>query len=407
MIINLQTTPHMNIKFLTRSILLVLIFAGNSILAQTKYQKDFIEFWTDIHNHYAYLEQQDIDWNKVRELYEPQTEKISTNDEFIQLLENVIIELHNGHSSLSTNLITSNWIIPSGSDLYVEKQGDKFYIRDVRIGFGADLLGMKIGTEVKRFNGKPIEGQLKKFLPKFTDNPNQKMYKHALAMLFAGTHDRNREITVIEDGKEKTYAPITYRNRDELLYSKALNKNTAYIKINNSLGNNNLIAEFDKTLDSLFQFKNLVIDLTETPGGGNSTVARAMMGRFTSQLLPYQIHEYDEKQYQTKRHWLEYVTPRKEIYKGNVYILVGRWTGSMGEGIAIGFDGMKRARIIGTEMAGLIGAISNFQLTETRIGFQFPTERLYHINGTPREDFLPEILTQNSEQTLQKAKEIK
>ncbi len=58
-------------------------------------------------------------------------------------------------------------------------------------------------------------------------------------------------------------------------------------------------------------------------------------------------------------------------------------------------------------MAGLIGAISNFQLTETKIGFQFPTERLYHINGIPRENFLPEILTQNSEQTIQKAKEIK
>jgi len=79
----------------------------------------------------------------------------------------------------------------------------------------------------------------------------------------------------------------------------------------------------------------------------------------------------------------------------------------MGEGMAVGFDGMKRAKIIGTEMAGLIGAISNFQLPETKIGFQFPTERLYHINGTPREDFIPEIQTKNSEETLQKAKEIR
>ena len=58
-------------------------------------------------------------------------------------------------------------------------------------------------------------------------------------------------------------------------------------------------------------------------------------------------------------------------------------------------------------MAGLIGAISNFQLRETKIGFQFPTERLYHINGTPRENFVPEMLTQNSEETIQKAGEIR
>lgn len=393
-------------KFQINSILLILFLMCNSMFAQTKYQKDFVEFWTDINNHYAYLQQQKIDWKKVREVYEPQAAIISDDDEFIQFLESILNELYNGHSSLNTNLETSNRLIPSGSDMRIEKSGNKFYIKDLRKGFGADLSGLKIGMEIKLFNGNPIEEQLKKNLPKFTDNHNQKMYQYALDMLFAGTHNTKREITVIENGKKKSYFPVTYGNRDELLYSKILNKNTACIKINNSLGNNNLIAEFDKTLDSLFQFKNLVIDLTETPGGGNTTVARAIMGRFITQLLPYQIHEFDEEKYQTKRHWVEYVTPRKEIYKGNVYILVGRWTGSMGEGMAIGFDGMKRAKIIGTEMAGLIGAISNFQLTETEIGFQFPTERLYHINGTPRENFLPEIKTQNSEETIQKAKEI-
>lgn len=393
-------------KFPIKSIFLILFSVCNSMFAQTKYQKDFVEFWTDINNHYAYLEQQNIDWNKVRKIYEPKSAIISDDDEFIQFLEAVLNELYNGHSSLNTNLETSNRLIPSGSDMRIEKSGNKFYIKDLRKGFGADLSGLKIGMEIKLFNGNPIEEQLKKFLPKFTDNHNKKMYQYALDMLFAGTHDTKREITVIENGKEKTYFPVTYGNRDELLYSKVLNTNTAYIKINNSLGNNNLIAEFDKTLDSLFRFKNLVIDLTETPGGGNTTAARAIMGRFITKLLPYQIHEFDEKQYQTKRHWVEYVTPRKEIYKGNVYILVGRWTGSMGEGMAIGFDGMKRAKIIGTEMAGLIGAISNFQLTNTEIGFQFPTERLYHVNETARENFLPEILTQNSEQTIQKLKEI-
>ncbi len=57
-------------------------------------------------------------------------------------------------------------------------------------------------------------------------------------------------------------------------------------------------------------------------------------------------------------------------------------------------------------MAGLLGAISNFRLTETKIGFQFPTERLYHINGIPREEFIPKILCKNIEETLEKAKEV-
>lgn len=396
----------MNTKFLKSLIFFFLLCAGKEGFAQSKYQKDFVEFWTDINHHYAYLEQQKIDWNKVREIYEPQAEKIRTDSAFIGLLEQVLNELHNGHSSLNTNLNSSNRLIPSGADLYVEKVNNKYIIKDLRKGFGADLSGLKIGMEVRLFNGKPIEPQLKKWLPRFTTDPNPEMYQYALDMLFAGTHDTKREITVIGEGKEKVFAPVTYGNSEELIYSKVLHKNTAYIKINNSLGKNNLIAAFDQTLDSLFQHRNLIIDLTETPGGGNSTVARAIMGRFTDKQLPYQMHEFDEKEYQTKRHWVEYVTPRKEIYTGNVYLLVGHWTGSMGEGIAIGFDGMQRAIIIGTKMAGLIGAISNFQLTETKIGFQFPTERLYHINGTPREQFVPGIRTAHIEATIQKAREI-
>lgn len=284
-------------------LLVIFFFIGKTVFSQSKYQKDFIEFWTDINNNYAYLDQQKIDWKKVKEIYEPKTDNISNDYEFIQFLENVLNELYNGHSSLNVNLKTSNRLIPSGSDIYVEKLEDKFYIKDLRKGFGADLSGLKIGMEVKLFNRKPIDEQLSKFLPKFTDAPNKKMYQYALDMLFAGTHDTNREITIIENGIETKYFPITYRNReDELLYKKILNTNTAYIKINNSLGNNNLIKEFDKSLDSLYSYKNLVIDLTETPGGGNTTVARSIMGRFINKKLPYQIHELDEKEYETKRY---------------------------------------------------------------------------------------------------------
>jgi len=398
----------MNRKFLTKlTVTLLILINSYSAFAQTKYQKDFNEFWSDINDNYAYFNQQGIDWKKVKKIYEPQAEKTSSDGEFIQLLENMLNELYNGHSSLNTNLKTSNRLIPSGSDLHIEKAEKRYIIKDLRKGFGADLAGLKIGMEVTLFNGKTIDEQLKKFLPKFTDQYNQKMLQYAIDMLFAGKHDTEREIVAMENGKPTTFRPVSYGNRNELFYSKILNKTTAYIKINNSLGNNNLIAAFDQALDSLFQYRNLVIDLTETPSGGNSTVARAIMGRFTDRLLPFQVHEFDEKEYQTKRHWQEYVTPRKKTYTGKVYVLVGHWTGSMGEGMAIGFDAMKRAKIIGTQMAGLLGAISNFRMSETKIGFQFPTERLYHINGTPREDFLPKILTHNIEETMEKAREIK
>ncbi|AQX51014.1 S41 family peptidase [Elizabethkingia anophelis] len=393
-----------------RILLFGFLFSLNTIWSQTKYQKDFNEFWNDIDQKYAYLNEQQINWQKVKEIYSPKVAEINNTYAFVQFLEKVLNELHNGHSSLNTNLDISNKLVPSGQDLYVEKEQNKYIIADVRKESGAEKSGLKAGMEVSLFNRKNIDDQLKQFLPTYTDQYTPAMYQYALDMLFAGTHNVKREIAIVEKDKSVNFYPDNFSAQSgnkQLLESKILNKKTAYLKVNNSLGNNNLISIFDKALDSLLNYKNLVIDLTETPSGGNTTVARAIMGRFTDKILPYQVHEFDEVKYQTKRHWVEYVVPRGKTYKGKLYILVGHWTGSMGEGMAIGFDGMKRAKIMGTKMAGLIGAISGFQMTETKIGYQFPTERLYHVNGTPREDFVPGICTKNTEETLRKAFEIK
>ncbi|MCC5929136.1 MAG: hypothetical protein JJU28_07805 [Cyclobacteriaceae bacterium] len=376
---------------------------------QTKYEKDFNEFWNDVNTHHAYLAQQGIDWEKVKEIYQPLVSQVTNDIEFIQFLEAVINELHNGHISLNTNLETSNRIIPGGQDLFVQKMNDKFFITDIRKGFGAEVCGLKIGDEIVLFNGKAIPEQVEGFLPKSAVNHTLEMKQYALNMLFAGTHDSKRTITINKNGNHIHYFPDSAHTSetDNLIETKILNKTTAYIKINNSLGNLKTIEVFDRAIDDFLEYKNLIIDLTETPGGGNTTIARCIMGRFIDKTASYQQHEFDEKEFQTQRMWVEYVRPRKTQFKGKLFVLVGRWTGSMGEGIAIGFDGINRARVIGTEMAGLLGAIQNFSLSETKIGFQIPTERLYHINGTPREKYKPKVLTNNIEETLKKINEIK
>lgn len=384
-------------------ILLALLPA--TLSGQTKYERDFDEFWNLVNENYAYFNQQNIDWNKVREIYQPQAEGVTSQDEFVSFLEQVINELYNGHSSLNTNLNSSNRIIPSGSDLFVKKAGDTFVISDVRRNSASEKCGLKPGMNLVSFNEKAIEPQLKQFLPKYTESYNEAMYEYAVNMLFAGTHDKERKIAVSENNSVKTYLPDrsdAIEKTDRVLEYKILDKNTGYININNSLGNNKLIEEFDHALDSLMKTDKLIIDISETPGGGNSAVARAMMGRFIEKEMPYQRHECDETAYCIRRSWIEFVSPRAPVYKQEVIVLVGHWTGSMGEGIAIGFDGLKRAKIVGTPMAGLIGAIDGFRLSQTQIGFQIPTERLFHINGTPREKYQPNIRCSNIYESWEK-----
>lgn len=383
----------------------LLFLISFQVFSQNKYEEDFLEFWNDYNNNYAYFEEQGIDWQRVKALYQPQALLVKNDYEFTKLLEKVVNELHNGHVTLQNNYTDSNRIIPSGADIFVEKRGNLFYIADVRDNSKAKACGLKPGMQIIAFYDKNVLPYLDNFLPKTVEKHNEAMYSYALNMLFAGRYDMNREITILENGKRKTFYPDVENVAEDksLLSYKILPGNIGYIKINNCLWNNDLIAAFDTALDSLMNTKSMILDLTDTPSGGNTTVARAIMGRFTDKELPYQKHVINEKQYGTVRSWVEYVLPRKTIYKNKLVVMAGHWTGSMGEGMVIGFDAMKRAKITGTKMAGLLGTIYTYRAKNSNVGYCIPSEKMYHINGTPREKFVPEYPTENQEQTFLKA----
>jgi C-terminal processing protease CtpA/Prc len=376
---------------------------------QNKYQKDFEYYWNTVNDNFAYFDTQKTDWEKVKMIYQPVADTITSNRSFIAFLEQVNHELYNGHISLNTNLPSSNRLIPTGADLWVEYQQKHFVITAIRKDFNADLCGLKRGMRITHFDGTPMDSAIQKFLPKSVLNYDNRMKEYAANMLLAGTHNAKRAITVVSNGTHKTYYPDNIQNKKasnhKIIEHKVIAPNLGYIKINNSLGDLDLIKAFDAALDSLWNTKGLIIDLRETPSGGNTTVARAIMSRFIEKEMPYQKHSLpgEEKQSGVKRSWVELVSPRGRIYKKPLVMLVNRWTGSMGEGLAIGFDALKRAQVAGDKMAGLLGAIYSFTLPGTKIGFALPAEKLFHIDGTPRENFMPAFVEADHEKCMEKA----
>jgi C-terminal processing protease CtpA/Prc len=167
---------------------------------------------------------------------------------------------------------------------------------------------------------------------------------------------------------------------------ESLEGGIGYVGIND-LGSDATVAEFDAALERLKTTRGLVIDLRATPSGGNTSVAEPIMGRLVERRLPYQRGAPARGE-----RWTREVQPRGDwTYKSPVVVLVGRWTASMGEGIAIGLDGMRRATVVGTRMAGLNGAVFDLQLPNTGIKLNYAAEKLFHVNGTPREDFVPPV----------------
>ena len=381
--------------------LLLLALLPGTLCAQTKltpvqYQQDFNYFWTTVNENYCYFDKKQTDWEKVRTYYAAQLPGISAKAAFTRLLENSLNELYDNHASLSTNLPDSRRLLPTGADAWAQFQQGKPLVVAVRAGYGAERVGLRPGMEVLAVNDVPIEQALKPLLGRCLKAVDEAAREVALNQALAGTHNTPRKLTVRAYGKRLDLYPDAPTAQLEniryphLLESRQLGT-IGYIKINNSLGDNRLMAAFDSTLDALAGTTGLVLDLRETPSGGNTTVARAIMGRFITEEQPYQRHEFpaEEQQFGIKRSTLELVSPRPRPYTRPLVVLVGRWTSSMGEGITIGFDAMHRAAIMGTEMARLNGAVTSFRLPNSGFGFSIPTERLYRVDKLPRENFVP------------------
>jgi carboxyl-terminal processing protease len=388
-------------------LILILCVYITGTLGQSKFKTDFSYYWETINKNFAYFDRQKTDWEKVKEIYEPAADTIKTEKGFIRLLENVNNELYNGHIFLNVNTKESNRLLPSGSDMKVSREDNKYIITEIREGYSADLCGLKTGMVIMKYNDIPVDSALQRFLPKSVADYDDRMFEYSVNMLLAGTHNTKRKITVLDEGREKSFYPDsissrTDENYNELLQSKIIAPDIGYIRINNSLGNPALIKAFDDAIDSLMSTDGLILDLRETPGGGNTTVARAIMGRFIDKELPYQKHIYFEEEKETgiRRSTLELVSPRREIYTKPLIVLVGNWTASMGEGLAIGFDGLKRADVVGTTMACLLGEIYTFETPELKIPFSFPCVKLQHINGQPREEYIPGYLVKEPKDTF-------
>lgn len=377
---------------------LLLLAAPASAQDANGFAEDFHAATEWIGGNYAYFGQKRTQWNEVPALYADDLRQVRTRDQFVRLLEQVVDELHDPHAQLNTNLRSSYRLVPSGTDLWAEWRDGKAIVTEVRAGSDAQRAGIEAGSEVVAIDGVGIERAVDARMGRSYPHATAAARGWALRSVLAGTHDAGRRLTLRAHAATRDVllpAADQPTGSDAPLDARLLRPGIGYIRINDSLGDQATVAAFDAALAQLRDTRALVIDLRDTPSGGNSSVARGILGRFVARELPYQKHVLPAEERETgiRRSWLELVSPRGEFrYPQPVAVLVDHWTGSMGEGLAIGFDATDTATIIGTPMAGLQGATEHLRLANTGIGINLPTERLYHVDGTPREAFIPRVV---------------
>jgi carboxyl-terminal processing protease len=343
---------------------------------------------------YAYLPDRHVDLDKLRDIYVPKAQAVSDDRAFLGVLESVLAEFHDHHIETNTNNPDSPQLVPTSAEIWASFRDSEAIVEDVRPGSSLAAAGLRAGHRILTIGGVPVRNAVAAAAPQALASPDPEADDYTLRVLLAGTHRARRVFSFGgRDGIEhRVDLPPHERPADApLLTLRHVDLEIAWLRIGNSLGDTALVAAFDKALDDVRDTRGLILDLRDTPSGGNTDVAEPILGRFVNKKTYYQRQFAPGPgkvfpQNSTQR----WVRPRGPFEaKNNLVVLCDRWTGSMGEGMTIGFDAMGRAAIVGTRMAGLCGATEGVTLPASGIGVHFPTLRLYHLNGTPRERFVP------------------
>jgi C-terminal processing protease CtpA/Prc len=361
-------------------------------------QSDFATFVSGFEDNYAYLDRAEKPWTTWQSRYSAAVTAADTPETYAAVFEAALDELHDFHAEVRSHN-PHRWLpVPTFADIWAELRGGKAVVVAVRRGSDAERAGIVPGDIVTGIGGEPLDTAIAQRLTPAVDNRAPAAREWALLSLLAGRADEIRQITVTDkQGRVRTVSLPLQRRFDRSLgplSATLLPDGIGLIRFNNSLGDQKTVDAFDTAFKELRSTRGLILDLRDVPSGGDSSVALGIMGRFVTTMLPYQRHRIpDYGQPDVERNWLELVAPRGPFtYKRPVVVLVDHWTGSMGEGMAIGFDGMHRALVIGTPMAHLAGAVADFTLPKTGIDVAYADEQLYHVNGTPRQNWLPPVL---------------
>ena len=314
---------------------------------------------------------------------------VHDRDSLLHYAEDRIASLADHHAITGSSFKDSWAIVPTYADLWIERQGAEYSIVAVRPASAAAKAGIVAGDRLVAVDAVPIAQAVSDFWSGLGLAITPRRADYAARVLAAGRRDRTRSLGIAHNASIRTVElPNLYGPQAD---QPLLSVEGAVIRFNNSLGDQATIEAFDRAMAALPPTAKVVLDLSDTPSGGNTSVARAVMGWFVDRPRSYQVHRLpaEERETGVPRQWIEQVLPRPGKYHRTLpSVLVGRWTGSMGEGLAIGLAALG-ARVEGSRMAQLKGAVYDFNLPSSGMVVKFPAERLYTVRGVPREDFVP------------------
>jgi len=355
---------------------------------------DFDALWRAIDEGYAYFEKGQ-DWRGARARWRPRAAAARSRDELLAALEGALAELHDDGVGLDAHSPRSPRPVPAETDLCAEWDGADARISAVRAGSVADVAGAVPGMQIAAIGSKPIEEAVRALLRR-DRQAEARARNWALRRLVAGPWSGVLDLEVKSGGRTRRLAierqDIPHAGTPPLIARRiGEGRDLGYLRLKNNLGEAGLVQHFDAAMQHFRDTRGLIVDLRETQGGGSPEVARALLGRFATRETAW-IRRVSRARGAGSDTPAETIGPRGPFtHAGPVAVLVDAWTAGEGESLAVGLEVVAKATLVGTRMAGLRGDLREARLPGSGISVHFPSARVYHPDGTPREAVRPTL----------------
>jgi len=366
-------------------------YSPESDFSRMSYSDAFIQLNERLSAEYPFGEWKRIDWNGLRERYQPlfeQAEQTKDRDLYNKTLRHYLAEMRDGHIRIVNDKVYD-------SPVYNKEGGGGFGISTIRLDNGrvlvtlvlegspADKAGIRVGTEILKWNGENAGAAYEAV--SWSDTPNTDQNENINRGRFMPRAPIGQIVEVVyrdeADGEGQTARLTAYDDQYETLKrtrlqltketppveGRMMDNGYGYIRISRflpSLSSSNPASDLKRLLHSLMDegMKGLIIDLRDNPGGEDALAVR-MAGYFVNEETRYSYVSYYNRY--TKKFEIntgeDYrVRPSKPYFGGKIAILVNGRTASSGEGLPLVLKGRSNVTIVGfTGTNGSFGVMTS------------------------------------------------
>nr|WP_207792232.1 S41 family peptidase [Polymorphobacter multimanifer] len=350
------------------------------------YGQDFDELWRTLGERYCFFGNKATNWVRVRELYRPEAIAATSPEDLSRVLAKVLAELYDAHTHLADPPAGTPRFPPF--DLVVEPDGMMGVVLSVAEHSAAQQAGLRVGDAITHVEGVPVPRAAAERMPRCLTRADPAANTYAWNGALAGRRGQPRRLTL--KGGGELLLPLVQGADEQPLAWRRLHDGLGMIRIG-SFADEATVAAFDAGMMALRYTRGLIIDVRAN-GGGDTAVARPIMGRFTESTRPYaRMRRRDGAG--LGAFWTEVVEPRGPFtYSNPVVVLCDRWSASMAEGFPMGMKAICGARIVGQPMMGLGAAVFRLRLDRSGIEVQYSAEPVYDVHDRPRSDLRPDLL---------------